>query len=265
MITKSVLVSRIDLAAAKIEKQEDLVASEIPLHLYLGGVHYVSFLCSPNLLKELVLGYLLGEGVVDSVDEIADLHLDEENRCYVTLEKTDSEKRAIVSKPFARLIVSACGGVGYRSLSELLDTIELEPLSFWQIEAKKVLEYVKRLNVLDSAFRKTGGVHVAALFERGGILVALAEDVGRHNAVDKVIGMAALKRVNLDQCLLVLSGRLTGDVVLKAARSGVPVVASLAAAIDSGVYVAEKTGVTLLGFVRGSRMNVYVNSERIKL
>ncbi len=265
IITKSVSVLRVDLVTAEMKSWKDAVASEVPLHVYVGGVHFVSFLCSPSLLKELVVGHLLGEGVVDSVDKIADLDFDEENRCFVTLEETDDEKRAIVSKPFARLIVSACGGVGYRSLSELLDTIEIKPLPSWEIEAKKVSDYVRQLNVLGSIFRKTGGVHVAALFDRGGILVALAEDVGRHNAVDKVNGIAALKRVDLGGCLLILSGRLTGDVVLKAARGGVPIVASLAAAVDSGVDVAEKTGVTLIGFVRGSRMNIYVNSERIKL
>lgn len=264
MLTKSVEVSRIEVAIAKVGRREDVVARETPLHVFLGEIHFVSVLCSPTLLKELVVGYLLGEGLVSSIDKIVSIDFDKENRCHVILRKTDVEKPVIVSKPFAQLIVSACGSVGYRSLSDLLDIIDLKPLLSWQIKARTVSECVKSLNVLGGTFRKTGGVHVAALFKhRNGELIMLAEDVGRHNAVDKVIGATALEGEDLDGCFLALSGRLTGDIVLKAARVGIPVVASLAAAVDSGVEVAEKTGVTLVGFVRGGRMNVYSGLKRI--
>lgn len=263
-ITKDVVVSKIDAVAARAERKVDVVAREVSLHVFLGAIHFVSILCSPALLKELVVGHLLGEGVVSSVDEVVGVDFDEENRCYVNLRRIDAGRRAVVSKPFARLIVSSCGGVGHKSLSELLDTIELKPLPVWQVEAKMVLENVRRLNMLAGTFRKTGGVHVAALFKRGGGLVVLAEDVGRHNVVDKVVGAAALRGQDLGECFLALSGRLTGDIVLKAARVGVPVVASLSAAVDSGVEVAVKAGVTLVGFVRGNRMNVYACPERIR-
>ncbi len=263
-MTRSVVVSRIDVTAEKVETREDIVAREVPLHVFLGAIHFVSILCSPDLLRELVVGHLLGEGLVNSIDEIASIDFDEQNRCYVALRKSDVEEHVVVSKPFAQLIVSACGSIGYRSLSELLDTIELRPLPTWQIESRTVSESVRQLNVLADTFRKTGGVHVAALFRRDGELVVLAEDVGRHNAADKVIGAASLSQQRLSESFLALSGRMTGDIVLKAARAGIPIVASLAAAVDSGVEVAEKTGVTLVGFVRGNRMNVYVHPERIR-
>ncbi len=262
-MAKSVLVSRVDVARRYVETRKDSVARELPLHVFLGAVHFVSFLCSPVLLKELVVGHLLGEGVVASMDEIVKVEFDNENRCFVTLRKADVEKHVILAKPFAQLIVSACGGLGYKSLPELLDTIELKTLPLWKVKAKTVLESVRRLNVLAEVFRQTGGVHVAGLFTQEGNLVISAEDVGRHNAVDKVIGAGALNEENLNKCFLALSGRLTGDIVLKAARVGVPVVASLAAAVDSGIAVAEKTGVTLMGFVRGNRFNVYSNIKRI--
>jgi len=119
------------------------------------------------------------------------------------------------------------------------------------------------LNALAETFRKTGGVHVAALYSGGGELMSYAEDVGRHNAVDKVIGVCALRKSDFSQCFLASSGRLTGDIVLKAARMRIPLVASLAAPVDSGVEVAKRTGLTLIGFVRGSRMNVFTFPERI--
>jgi len=262
-MTRNVIVSRIDVAAADLEKKRDFVSREVPLHIFLGSIHFVSILCSPILLKELAVGHLLGEGVISSVDEISNINFDEESRCYVSLREADVEKRTVVSKPFTRLIVSACGDAGYRSLSELLDSVRLKPLPSWHVKAKTILKSVRELNVLGDTFRKTGGVHVAGLFRRDGKLVVLAEDVGRHNAVDKVVGTAALRGEDLGWCFLGLSGRLTGDIALKAARAGVPVVGSLAAAVDSGVVVAERFGVTLIGFVRGSRMNVYACPWRV--
>jgi FdhD protein len=112
-------------------------------------------------------------------------------------------------------------------------------------------------------FRKTGGIHVAAIHKTNGTCVASAEDVGRHNAVDKAIGIGALRHVEFGQCFLALSGRMTGDIVLKAANVGVPMVASLAAAIDSGISLAKNAGLTLVRFARGRRMDIYSFPERI--
>jgi len=260
--TRELPISRVDVNTSEIVKKEDVVASEVPLHIFIGAAHFVSILCSPTMLKELVVGHLLGEGIMNSVDERANIEFREKNRCFVT---PADDERGVALKPYTRLIVSACGATGYGSLSDLLEDVEWKPLPSWQIQAKIIVESVKRLNVLGKVFRKTGGIHVAALFKRDGEVVILAEDVGRHNAVDKVIGAAALEGGGLSECFLALSGRLTGDIVLKAARVGVPVVASLSAAVNSGVEVAEKAGVTLVGFVRGNRMNIYAGLERIKL
>jgi FdhD protein len=264
-MTKEVIVFRIDLATGHTTSKEDIVARETPLHVFVNGIHFVSILCSPTLLRELVVGHLLCEGLASSVEEVEDLDFDGEDRCFVSLRKNIGKNIVALSKPFARLIVSACGGVNYRSLSDLLGSLELSPLSKRKVSAKTVLESVRRLNALAGTFKKTGGVHIAALFKNGGALVAYAEDVGRHNAVDKAIGATSLSDQGLGECFLTLSGRLTGDIVLKAARTGIPVVASLAAAVDSGVEVAVKTGVTLVGLARGTRMNVYAHPDRIEL
>jgi formate dehydrogenase accessory protein FdhD len=132
-----------------------------------------------------------------------------------------------------------------------------------KVKAETIHDSVNYLNSIAETFRKTGGVHVAAVYDADGNLLALAEDVGRHNAVDKVIGMASLKKTDFNECFLALSGRLTGDIALKAARIGIPIMASLAAAIDSGISVAEETHLTLAGFVRGKRINVYSFPERV--
>jgi len=260
---QEVLVSKIDLPT-KISKKRDVVAEETPLHIFINQTHYVTILCTPSQLKELAVGHLLSEGLLKSTDEIREVRLESDGKCTVRLKPhVNVEKQIAMAQPFARLIVSACGSTDYWPITKLMDRLNLPGISRgFQVEAKVLLESVKQLNKLAEVFRKTGGVHVAAIFSRKGRLTALAEDVGRHNAVDKVIGECALKSVDLN-CFLALSGRLTGDIVLKAARMQIPIVVSMAAAINSGVEVAKRTGITLVGFARGNHMNAYTHAERI--
>jgi len=261
---KEIQISRIDVSTKKIERKRDFVAKEKPVHIFLNQTHYVTILCSPIQLKELAVGHLLSEGVLKSIDDIQEIRFEEE-KCRVKLRPgVDAQKRILVSQPFARLIVSACGSPNSWPLSKLIDRLDLSKVpSSLTVEAGVFLESVRRLNRLAETFRKTGGVHVAALYSANGELKALAEDVGRHNAVDKTVGMGVLKKVDFEDCFLTLSGRLTGDIVLKSARMRIPIVASMAAATDSGVEVAERMGLTLVGFVRGKRMNVFSHPERI--
>lgn len=264
---REVQISRVDLSAQRIEQRRDLVAEESPLHIFLNQTHYVTVLCSPSQLKELSIGHLLSEGVLKFMDEIREVRLERDGKCQIRLRPDiDAEKRISLSQPFTRLILSACGSPDYWPLSKLIDRIDLPkvPLGF-TVEARVILESVRRLNALGATFRKTGGVHIAALYSRDGELMAFAEDVGRHNAVDKVIGAGVLKKLDFQNCFLASSGRLTGDIVLKAARMRIPVVASMTAAIDSGVEAAQRTGITLIGFARGKRINVYTYPERVSL
>jgi formate dehydrogenase accessory protein FdhD len=218
-------------------------------------------------LKELSIGHILSEGMIKSLDEIREISLGTEGKCKIKLRLgIDSKKRIGFSQPFARLIVSACGSTDYWPISKLADRLDLPNVARnSSINAKIISESVKQLNLIAKTFRKTGGVHIAALFSVDGELYVFAEDVGRHNAVDKVVGAAALKNVDFKNCFLALSGRLTGDIVLKAARIGIPLIASMTAALDSGIDVALRTGITLVGFVRGKRITIYTNSERVNL
>ncbi len=252
-------------SAGRIERSQDFVAEERPLYVFLNQAHYVTILCSPKQLKELAVGHLLSEGVLKSLDEIREVRLETDGKCRVRLKAgVDAERRVSASQPFSRLIVSACGSPDYWPLSKLIDRLNLPraPLGL-KVEASIIAESVKCLNTLAETFRKTGGVHIAALYSAKGELLAAAEDVGRHNAVDKVIGAGALKKTDFTGCFIASSGRLTGDIVLKAARMRIPIVASMSAVVSSGFEVARRTGLTLIGFVRGRRMNVYTYSERV--
>lgn len=257
-----VKISRVDVVTGKVRRMVDFLAEEKPLHVFLGKTHYATIFCSPTNLKELAVGHLLSEGIVKSIGEVEEVSLEEESVCNVRLKSSiDVEERLKLLKPYSRVVFSACGS---RSPYQFLGKLP-KITSSLGVKAEVVLRCVNRLNYDAKVFRKTGGVHAAAIFSSNGHLVVLAEDVGRHNAVDKVIGMASLGKIGLASCFLALTGRLTGDVVLKAARMGLPIVASLAAAIDSGVVIARDANLTLVGFVRGKRMNVYTAPERILL
>lgn len=194
-----------------------------------------------------------------SVDEIEKISLKEE-ACQIKLKsKVNLNRRFKLLKPFSRVILSACGGSSPYQFTGRLPKVK----SDMRVSAETISNCVNNLNFVAQTFRKTGGVHAAVIHKSDGKLVAFAEDIGRHNAVDKVVGYGALNKIDLGTCFLVLSGRLTGDIVVKAARAGLPIVASLAAAVDSGIRIAKDTGLTLIGFVRGKRMNVYSFPERI--
>ena len=256
---REVEILRIDVSSRVANQMKDCVAQEKPLYLFLNRALYATIFCTPSKLKELAVGHLVSEGIVKSIEEIEEVNL-RKDVCRVKLTPSvDLDKRLSLSKHFQRVILSACGSKGTYTPTQRLPRIK----SNMTIKAKTVLDCVNSLNRVAEIYRKTGGVHAAAIFSSKGTLMASAEDVGRHNAVDKVIGMTITRKTNLGKCILTLTGRMTGDIVLKAARLGIPVVASMAAAIDSGIAVAKKADLTLVGFVRGKRMNIYNYPERI--
>jgi FdhD protein len=261
VIMLKVNIVKVDVSSGNAQKTTDYVAEEKPLHIFLNRTSYVTVFCSPSNLKELAVGHVISEGTVKSMEEIEGIDLkEEEGICRINL-KPDVKlgDRLKLSQHFSRVIFSACG-----SKTPYQPTLGLPKIkSDLKVRAEIISNCVNRLNFIAETFRKTGGVHVAAIYQSDGTLVTFAEDIGRHNAVDKVIGSSILKGIDFENCFLALSGRLTGDIVLKAAKMDLPIVASLAAAIDSGIAIAKDVELTLVGFVRGKRMNIYSFPERI--
>jgi FdhD protein len=254
-------ILKVDVTSGEAERMVDFVAEEKPLHIFLNKTYYVTLSCSPSNLKELVLGFLLSEHIVNSLGDIDKIDL-KETVCKVKFRpEIDLKQKLSFSRPFSRVVLLTCGSQLPHQFSGRLPKVK----SRLVVKAKTISDCVNRLNSLAETFRRTGGVHAAAICRFDGCFLAFAEDVGRHNAVDKVIGTAALGKADFGECFLALSGRMSSEIVLKAARVGLPIVASLAAAIDSGVKIAEKAGLTLVGFVRGKRMNVYTFPERIAI
>ena len=264
---REVKITKLDTVDGKREGHLDVIAEEAPLHVFLDQTRVVSFLCSQDKLKELAVGFLFSEGFLRDLSEVQEVRLENNSRCFVTLKgQVDVKKRLELVQPFGRLVISACDSTDLWPFAKLIDRIKsLRVKSDAVVSARVIVECVRRLNGLAEAYRRTGGVHVASLNRIDGSLVASAEDVGRHNAVDKVIGSGVLARMHFEQCFLALSGRLSWDVVLKCARAGIPVAASRGAALSGGVEVARRCGVGLVGFVRAGRMNVYACPKRVSL
>jgi FdhD protein len=211
----------------------------------------------------MAVGHLLSEGILKSTAEIEEVNLKETvSSCYVKLKaEINIDERLSLSRLHQRIVTSACGEQSIYQYQRKPAKIT----SNLKVKAEVLFNSVNQLNFKAKIFRATGGVHAAAICKAGGSTTALAEDVGRHNAVDKVIGMAALKRIKFGECFLTSTGRLSGDIIFKASQVGLPIVASLGAALDSGVAMAEAANLTLAGFVRGKRMNIYCYPERIVL
>jgi len=262
-MVRQVNIIKLDLSTGKSQKIADYIAEETPFYLFVNTTFWATILCSPTDLQELAVGHFLSEGILKSTEEIEEIILKEpEGTCYIKLKPDiNVEDRVKISRLHARVIPSACGsGSPYQYTGK---TPKVK--SNLKVKAQVIFDSVNQLNFKAEGFRRTGGLHVAAIYKGDGQLVALAEDVGRHNAVDKVIGMAALNKVDFGECFLALSGRMSGDVAFKAAKVGLPIVASLAAALSSGIAIAEAADLTLAGFVRGKRINVYTCPERIAL
>jgi len=256
-------IVKLDLSTGRSQEIADYIAEEKPFYLFVNTTFWATILCSPTDLKELAVGHFLSEGILKSTGEIEEIVLKEpKSSCYVKLKPgVNVEKRVEISRLHARVIHSACGSGSPYQFTGKIPKVK----SNLEIRAQVIFDSVNQLNFKAEGFRRTGGLHVAAIYKADGELVALAEDVGRHNAVDKVIGMAALNNVVFTECFLALSGRMSGDVAFKAAKVGLPIIASLAAALSSGITVAESANLTLAGFVRGKRINLYTHPERITL
>lgn len=260
-MVRKVEIVRVQVSDGKVKKIQDYIAEEIPLHLFINNKLLVTIMCSPSDIAEFAIGHLLSEGILKSVKEIEKAIIkDKENSCYVTLKQSvNIEERISLVNLRNRVIPSICGSISPYQFKGKTPYITSE----LKVKSEIICESVNALNFKALGFRQTGALHVAAIYHKDGALIGLAEDVGRHNAVDKAIGIAVTKRVKLEECFLTSSGRLSGDMTYKAAKVGLPIIASISAALSTGLDAAKETNITLVGFVRGKRLNIYTSPERI--
>ena len=241
------------------EDNEDMVVRELPLTIILNNRELVTLLCSPTELKNLAIGFLSSEGFLNSKDEIKKIIVDDQ-RGVVRVE-TVEDKEFADELLFKRLITSGCGrGASFYSAADVQEQVKVE--SQISISALEVLALVKEFQHRSQIYRATGGVHSAALCDTKNILV-FSEDIGRHNAIDKIFGECLLTDIPTDDRIITTSGRISSEILLKVVRRNIPILVSKSAPTNLGVRLANDLGVTLIGFVRGKRMNVYANGWRV--
>ena len=257
MVTESRRIRSISLGEhpASDEAEEELALDE-PVCIFVNDEYHVTLIATPEQREELAAGYLLTQGIIESVKEIEGIEIDDGD---VKVELTGAVDLREASVSMMNLIVTACGSSprAERSLMKLP-----EVSSDLRVEASRLKYMITTLNQRSSVHRRTGGTHAAMLCGGEGEVFAFAEDVGRHNAVDKVIGAHALKGGDLSMCVLLSTGRQSGEMVQKACRVGVPVIASMTVPLVSGVRLAEASGVTLTS-LGGGRLRVYSGHQRI--
>ena len=249
------------VSGTAVEGTVDEVASELPIRLILNNEQLVTLLCTPAELEELAVGFLLSEGLLKNRAAIKKLEIIERDAAIrIKLSDLPADWEKMFEK---RTISSGCGkGItftNYRMYADQRINVTGELMTLGDI--KNLLKTFKNIS---SLYLETGGVHSAALSD-GKDLLFFSEDIGRHNAVDKLIGKAFLQSVPVENKILLTSGRVTSEIVTKAGRNRFPILISRAAPSCMAVSYAEDMGITLVGFARGDRMNIYTWPSRIRL
>lgn len=248
----------------KIEKGEgrkvkDYIAIERNITLYLNDEEFITIMCTPVMVRELAAGLLLSEKIISESDNIKGLEYNEIDGVVSIRIKNNSKK--VFERAGHAALTSGCGrGLATDFLKGF--TNEQKVVSSLRIPAKDISSIARDFINMSNAYKESGGVHSAALWD-GRRVEVFCEDIGRHNAVDKVFGYCLLNNIPSKNKTLLTSGRISSDILLKVSRRGVPMIISRNAPTSLSVDMAYFLGITLVGFVRGERMNVYTHPSRV--
>lgn len=259
----------------KVRSRSDHLATEEPLEIRLVSPHKTIAITmrTPGADFELVAGFLYSEGVVSSRDDIerisycVDPTVDGEQR-YNIVNVALREGLAVELQPLERhfFTTSACGVCGKASLEALRSPRCLVSPKSLEVPVEIVYTLPEQLRLAQQVFSTTGGLHAAALFNTQGQLLAVREDVGRHNALDKLVGWALLtEQLPLNNHIVLVSGRSSFEILQKCLAAGVPIICGISAPSSLAVALAREFGITLVGFLRGERFNIYAGRERLHI
>jgi FdhD protein len=240
----------IKITGNSTEKALHEVIEESPYALFVNGRHTMTAMMSPECLEDFVTGYLFTEQVIKGPDEIESIRVEEHRISVIT-------KNLFKSLGPKKTILSGCGGSASFIDPEKLPKIE----STLSVTPELISRMTKK--ALDSELHRiTGGIHVVALSGTEDI-ITVSEDIGRHNALDRIIGYALRQKIDLSQTFVIVSGRISSEMVRKCLVANIPIIVSRGATTTLAVDIAEKNGLTVVGFVRGMKMNVYTHPSRI--
>lgn len=251
----------------RVEATRDVVVVEEPLQIRLGGEPFQVLMRLPGWEKELALGFLYTEGIVRDLAEVVTVHFcgtgtDPNLPPNVVDVRLTEAALARRGRRHVEVSYSSCGLCAKEAVSEICRKVPKvsSPLT---IPAPSLLTLMGRLQEAQTVYRDTGGTHAVALASPDGKVFIHAEDVGRHNAMDKVIGRAVLTRQDLTNLVALLSGRISFEMVLKCVRAGIPILAAVSAPTSMALELAQELELTTVGFVRDQRLNIYTAPQRV--
>lgn len=256
-LTEKAFVIKYDGGA--VSKFEDIVVKEYPLTIILDGVDFITLLCTPESLEYLAVGFLLSESIIKGIEDIRSIRVFEDRG----IAEVETIENSVIAKKLygKRTMTTGCGkGATFFNAA---DSLSLRKISGkYTVSVQDVIELMKQFNKSSELFLNTGGVHSAALCS-GKEMLLFHEDIGRHNALDKVIGEAAFKGIDTGDKIMVVSGRISSEILIKAAKRNIPVLISRSAPTDLAVTYAKEMEMTVIGFARGNRLNIYSRDDRI--
>ena len=251
----------------QVTEVTDRVAVEEPLEIRLAGEPFQVLMRLPGWEKELAIGFLYTEGIIRSLADITTLHfcgtgtdpLLPPNVVDIIL---TAPAQARTGRRHLEVAYSSCSLCAKEAISEICR--KMDPVSSnLTVDCSTLLALMERMAASQAVFKTTGGTHGVALTTPDGQVFIQAEDIGRHNAMDKVIGRALMERRDLTRLVALLSGRISFEMALKAARAGIPILAAISAPTSMALTLAQELNLTLVGFARDGRMNIYTHPERI--
>ena len=260
--TKNILVTKI--CRSGVTQAEEPVVEELPLTVYLNGQELITILCSPSGEAELVTGFLTSEGIVAGPGDITRLSIDpDRNMAWV---------EAVLSKPLSdkmylkRCLTACCGKgrVGFYYAGDARVAADFCGNNRISLTVDEILSCQAELERISATFHATGGVHSGALAD-GKSLLCFRQDIGRHNVFDRIYGYCLSQKIATEDKVLIFSGRVSSEIVLKVAKMRIGMVIARSAPTSLALDLAEELGITVVGFARGDRMNLYTHPQRVRL
>ena len=244
-------IKRLELGKG-VTSLKDKIVKEVPLTIKINGEEFATLLASPNKLNELAVGYLYVEGIIKERADLKSIELNPKTY-IVSVELKNTIKEEDFKKK--RVLTSGCGkNISFYNYEDFENCPPVE--SDLKIQAETILKLMNEFQKQSEVFRETGGVHSAALCEAGRI-ISFTEDIGRHNAFDKIVGELVISGNSPKDKFLLSSGRISSEMLIKCGRIGIPIVVSRSAPTDMAVRLGRQLKITLAGFARGNRMNIY--------
>lgn len=245
----------------KMESVEDKIVTEFPVTVKINEEEFVTMVCSPQYIEDMVIGYLASEGVIREYKDIKNIWVQEkEGYVHVTIDKLNPYFQNLQNK---RYITSCCGASrqGFVFINDALTAKKMNDISV-ELSIKDCFQLMNKLQQSAATFQETGGVHNAAICDKNGFMLSRM-DIGRHNALDKLYGYCLKNHISIRDKVVVFSGRISSEILLKVAKIGCEIVLSKSAPTELALDLAEELRITTVGFIRNDSLNIYTCPERI--